>query len=201
MRPPLLIVVSAPSGAGKSTLCDMLRAERPDIAYSVSCTTREPRGEEVDGSDYHFLSEGEFERRVANREFLEHATVHGYRYGTLRATVRDAMTAGRSVIMDIDVQGAGQIRESLARLGPDDPLRRGFVDVFITPPSLAVLRERLERRGEDSPETIERRLHNAEGEMGRSGEYAHTIVNDDLQTAFRELKSALEYEAHRRAEA
>ena len=133
---PLLLVVSAPSGAGKTTLCDRLRAEFPAIRYSVSCTTRGPREGEVDGEDYHFLSEAEFRRRLAAGEFLEHAVVHGHLYGTLRSEVADGMTAGRDVLMDIDVQGAAQIRAALAGLPPDHPLRRGYTDVFIAPPSL-----------------------------------------------------------------
>ena len=133
---PLLIVVSAPSGGGKSTLCDRLLASRHDMVYSVSCTTRPPRGREVDGLHYRFLSESEFERRVAAGDFLEHAVVHGARYGTLRHTVEEALRTGRSVLMDIDVQGAAQIRSALAARSVDDPLRSALVDIFIAPPSL-----------------------------------------------------------------
>jgi len=134
-RFPLLIVVSAPSGAGKTTLCDRLIAERPDMVYSVSCTTRAPRGEERDGRDYHFLSEPEFDRRLRQGLFLEHARVHGYRYGTLRETVHAALTAGRSVLMDIDVQGAAQVRAAVGRADSEDPIAKGFLDIFIAPPS------------------------------------------------------------------
>jgi guanylate kinase len=195
MRRPLLIVVSAPSGAGKSTLCDRLLAERPDMTYSVSCTTRAPRGEEVDGQDYHFLSEEEFARRVREGRFLEYAVVHGHRYGTLRETVEAAFAAGRSVLMDIDVQGAANIRRRVGAARPGDPLREGFVDVFIAPPSMEALRQRLVGRAEDSPESIERRLENAEAEMARAGEFRYRIVNDELDKAYRELEKILESES------
>jgi len=180
--------VSAPSGAGKTTLCDRLLAGRADIAYSVSCTTRPRRGAEKDGEDYFFLTEAEFARRRDAGDLLEHARVHGYHYGTPRQRVEDELRAGRSVLMDIDVQGAAQIRERVQAAPPDDPLRKAFVDIFIEPPSLAALRERLEGRGEDGPETIARRLRNAEAEMARRGEYRHRIVNRDLDTAFAELR-------------
>jgi len=127
---PLLIVVSAPSGGGKSTLCRRMLAERKDVAYSISCTTREPRGNEVNGREYHFLSEVEFDRRVKNGEFLEHALVHGHKYGTLRKPVDDALASGKSILMDIDVEGARQIREYVARLPDSDALKNAFVDIF-----------------------------------------------------------------------
>ena len=158
---PLLIVMSAPSGAGKSTLCDLLLQEFPEISYSVSCTTRAPRGEEEDGQDYFFLSPAEFDRYVAEGRLLEHATVHGNRYGTPAAPVREAFAEGQSVLMDIDVAGAEQVRRYVATLPEDDPLRHGFVDIFIEPPDMEELRRRLEGRGEDSPETIALRLGNA----------------------------------------
>lgn len=206
MPPPaqrrnLLIVVSAPSGAGKTTLCDRLLAERDDIVYSVSCTTRQPRGREVHGEDYFFLSPDEFDRRVRCGQFLEHALVHGHRYGTLRSTVVDALASSRSVLMDIDVQGAAQIRKAIALSPPTDPLRRGFVDIFIEPPSLEILKNRLEGRREDQPAEIARRLRNAELEMTRAGDYQYRIVNDDLDRAFAELKQILEKEQGRSAPA
>lgn len=188
---PLLVVVTAPSGAGKSTLCRMLLNEFPDFAYSVSCTTRAPRGDEVDGAAYHFLSSSEFEERIRRGEFLEHALVHGHRYGTLRKTVQDAMAAGRSVLMDIDVCGAAQVRNLVTALPPDDPMRAGFVDIFINAPSVDVLRARLVRRGEDAPETIERRLANALGEIARAGDFRHRLINDDLQSAYREFRRVI----------
>lgn len=190
---PLLILVSAPSGAGKSTLCDRLLQDYPELVYSVSCTTREPRGEEEDGVDYHFISRERFDALVAEDAFLEHATVHGNSYGTLIKPVRDAFAQNLSVLLDIDVDGAAQVRRRLATLPADDPLRNGFTDIFILPPSLEELRRRLVNRGEDSPETIERRMENASGEIARAGEYRFKIVNDDLEAAYKELKAAIEF--------
>jgi guanylate kinase len=188
---PLLIVVSAPSGGGKSVLCRRLLAERRDIAYSISCTTRSPRGEEANGRDYHFLSEAEFERRVKNGEFLEHAVVHGKNYGTLRKPVDDAFAAGKSIIMDIDVEGARQIREYVKRLPASDVLKHAFVDIFVEPPSLEILRQRLMNRAEDKKSEIERRLKTAEQEMRHCDKYRHRIVNDDLDRAYGELKEVI----------
>ena len=194
-RRPLLVVISAPSGAGKTTLCDRLLADRKDFAYSVSCTTRPARPGEVDGVDYYFLTPGEFDRRVEEGLFLENARVHGFQYGTLREPVAEALGAGRNVLMDIDVQGAASIREIVRRAPQGDILKASFVDVFIAPPSLAVLRERLEKRAQDSAEVIARRLGNAAEEMRRSGEFRYVIVNDDLEKAYRQLASTIDGEA------
>lgn len=188
---PLMIVVSAPSGAGKSTLCDRLVAEYPSIVYSVSCTTRQPRGEEKDGIHYYFLSKKEFKMRVKNGEFLEYAKVHGNYYGTLEDTVLFAMEEGRHVLLDIDVQGARQIRESLERLGPRHPIRRGFIDIFISPPSLEELESRLRGRCTDEEDVIKGRLENAKEEMEHASEYAFQLVNDDLETAYSDLKAII----------
>ena len=190
---PLLILVSAPSGAGKSTLCDRLLQDYPELVYSVSCTTREPRGEEEDGVDYHFLTQARFDELVAQGAFLEHATVHGNSYGTLIQPIRDAFRQNLSVLLDIDVAGAAQVRDRLASLPADDPLREGFTDIFILPPSMEELRRRLVSRGEDSPETIEKRMKNASGEMERAGEYRYRLVNDDLEIAYKELRAIVEY--------
>ena len=190
---PLLILVSAPSGAGKSTLCDRLLQDYPELVYSVSCTTREPRGEEEDGVDYHFLTQEHFDELVAQDAFLEHATVHGNSYGTLIQPIRDAFAHNLSILLDIDVAGAAQVRARLASLPADDPIREGFTDIFILPPSLEELRRRLVNRGEDSPETIEKRMKNASGEIARAGEYRFKIVNDDLEIAYKELKAVVEF--------
>ena len=187
----LLIVVSAPSGAGKTTLCDRLLAEFGNMAYSVSCTTRAPRADEVDGTDYFFLDEHEFERRIELNQFLEHAVVHGFYYGTLKSAVSEALEQGRDIIMDIDVQGAAQIRRQVGALPPASPLRRAFVDVFIAPPSIAELRRRLEARAQDAAEVIESRLANAQDEMNRSHEYQYGVVNDDLERAYELLRAIL----------
>ena len=195
---PLLLVISAPSGGGKTTLCERLMAEFDhSMTYSVSCTTREPREGEVDGTDYHFLSEGEFARRVEGGEFLEYAVVHGHRYGTLKRTLEEAVRSGRDILMDLDVQGVQQIRERLAACPPEDPLRRGFVDVFISAPSLEVLRKRLQGRGKDAAEVIERRLQMAEREMAHWREYQYLIINDRLDVSYDALRAVVIAE-HRR---
>jgi guanylate kinase len=178
-----LIVISAPSGAGKTTLLRRLLAARPDLVYSVSCTTRPPRGAERDGEAYVFLDRETFERTVRSGAFLEHAEVHGAYYGTLRSTVADALDAGRSVVMDIDVQGAAQVRAAVRNAPPGDPLHGALLDVFIEPPSPDVLRARLDARGEDTPEQIATRLRNAEAEMRERGRFSHRIVNDNLDRA------------------
>ena len=185
---PLLIVISAPAGAGKSTLCNKLIDLYPGMSYSVSCTTRQPRGAEVDGVNYYFLSADTFKERIANGDFLEYAEVHGHFYGTLKSTVSDTLQSGGDVIMDIDVQGAKQIRALCQSEDCDPVLRKAFLDVFISPPSMDVLEQRLRGRDEDSEETIQKRLRNAEGELACMPLYKYHIVNDDLETAFKSLQ-------------
>lgn len=187
MERPLLIVVSAPSGAGKSTLCNRLVKERSSVEYSISCTTRAPRGEEQDGEHYYFLSAREFRQRARRGEFLEHAKVHGNRYGTLADTVQFAMEEGRHIILDIDVQGVRQLRASLQLMEERSLIRRGFLDIFIEPPSLAVLESRLRKRGTDSEAVIRKRLKNAAKEMQAAEEYTHRLVNDQLDTTYEAL--------------
>jgi guanylate kinase len=184
---PLFIVLSAPSGCGKSTLIDMLLQEYHDIVYSISCTTRDPRGEEEDGLDYHFLSKERFEALLKEEAFLEHAKVHDNYYGTLKQPIVDVLNEGNSMILDIDVQGAAKVREHVKALDNDDPLKVGYVDIFISPPSMEELRDRLERRGTDAPAVIERRLANAEGEMARAEEYMFRVTNDDLGVCYKRL--------------
>ena len=192
VKRPLLLVVSAPSGAGKTTLCDRLLAEHPAMTRSISCTTRAPRGAEVDGRDYYFLSAEEFNRRVEAGLFLEHATVHGNQYGTLRSNVEDRLKAGQDVLLVIDVQGAASVRQAAKSLG--GLLGRSYVDVFVSVPSFDALRDRIEKRGEDAPDVIERRLKNAQGEMARAGEYQHRVVNDQLDQAYTELRAIVQAE-------
>jgi guanylate kinase len=165
-------VVTGPSGVGKGTLIRALCREFPDARLAVSATTRSPRSGEVNGRDYHFLSPEDFDRRVKAGEFLEHAEYAGNRYGTLRSEVEDG-----PVVLEIEVQGARQVREALSE----------SVQVFIAPPSKDELRARLLERGTDSPETIQRRLKVAEEELEAQGEFPHVIVNDDLNEAVREL--------------
>lgn len=184
---PLFIVMSAPSGCGKSTLIDLLLQEYHDIVYSISCTTREPRGEEEDGIDYHFLSKERFEELLGENAFLEHAKVHDNYYGTLKAPIEEVLAEGNSMILDIDVQGAAKVRDHVRALPNTDPLKIGYVDIFISPPSMEELRERLEHRGTDAPDVIERRLANAEGEIARAGEYMYRVTNDDLTVCFKRL--------------
>ena len=184
---PLLIVVSAPSGAGKSTLCNRLVKERASVEYSISCTTRAPRGAEQDGEHYYFLSSKEFRQRVRRGEFLEHAKVHGNRYGTLADTVQFAMEEGRHIILDIDVQGVHQLRSSLQTMEERSLIRRGFLDIFIEPPSLEVLENRLRKRGTDSDAVIRKRLKNAAKEMQAAEEYTHRLVNDQLDPTYERL--------------
>jgi guanylate kinase len=184
---PLFIVLSAPSGAGKTTLCDLLLQHYPEICYSVSCTTREPRLNEEDGVDYYFLSQARFEQLIKEDCFLEYAQVHDNYYGTLKEPVYQAIAENQCVLLDIDVVGAAKIRKHVQALPPGDPLREGFVDIFISPPSLQELAARLKRRATDAPEVIEKRVRNAKDELSHVAEYMFQVTNDDLETAFRRI--------------
>ncbi|NOU35933.1 MAG: guanylate kinase [Kiritimatiellaceae bacterium] len=195
---PLLLVISAPSGAGKSSLCNRLIENVPGMVYSISCTTRPPRGAEQNGVHYHFLSDAEFSARIAAGEFLEHALVHGNRYGTLKQTVVDALAQGRDIIMDIDVQGADQIRRACAAMNDEDVIRRSFVDIFIAPPSMEELRRRLCGRATDSAEVIEKRMLVAADEMKQQADYQYVVINDDFEKAADELSAIIAREHHNR---
>ena len=184
---PLFIVLSAPSGCGKSTLIDMLLQEYSDFCYSISCTTRDPRGEEEDGLDYHFKTKERFEELIKEGAFIEYAKVHDNYYGTLKAPIQEVLAEGNSMILDIDVQGAAKVREYVRNLPNTDPMKIGYVDIFINPPSMEELRRRLEGRGTDAPEVIEKRLANAEAEMSRAAEYMYQVTNDDLAIAYKRL--------------
>jgi guanylate kinase len=183
-------VISAPSGAGKTTICDALR-QTPDFVYSVSCTTRPPRANEIEGEDYHFLTEADFIARVKGREFLEHAQVHEHHYGTLRQPLINNLKSGIDVLIDIDTQGAEAIRDC-----GDEFIRRALSDVFIMPPNLEELRRRLIKRGTETPEQIELRLVNAAREMELWRDYRYTIISqsmeEDLQK-FRHIIGAERY--------
>lgn len=194
----LLLVVSAPSGAGKSTLCKRLLEIFPGMIYSVSCTTRAPRGGEKNGEHYHFLSREEFCTKVDRGEFLEHAEVHENFYGTLKSTVRETLREGHDLVMDIDVQGAAQIRTACFSLPEDDPIHRGFVDIFIAPPSMEELRRRLCGRGTDSGDVIEKRMRNAEQEMKECAAYQHLVINEDIDDALKKLVSMVRTEHKKR---
>lgn len=184
---PLFIVMSAPSGCGKSTLIDMLLQEYSDIVYSISCTTREIRGDEEDGLDYHFMKKERFEELIGENAFIEYANVHGNYYGTLKGPIEEVLAEGNSMILDIDVQGAAKVREYVRNLPNTDPMKIGYVDIFIMPPSIEELRARLEGRGTDSQAVIEKRLANAGGEIERADEYMYKVTNDDLAIAYKRL--------------
>lgn len=179
-----VFVITGPSGVGKGTLIGRLLERVPGLELSVSATTREPREGEVDGRDYHFLSREEFDRRIEGEDFLEFATYSGNRYGTLRSEVGRRLAAGRSVVLEIEVQGARQVRAAM----------REAVLVFIAPPDAAALRRRLESRGTDSAAAIDARLEVAEQELAAQDEFAHRIVNDDLGRAARELEEIVRAE-------
>ena len=172
-----LLIVSGPSGSGKTTLCR--RAEAAGLtAYSISCTTRAPRPGEQDGVDYHFLTPEVFAAKVAAGEFLEHATVHGNSYGTLKADIIDLLQQGKNVVMDIDVQGAASIRAC-----DDAIISRAYADVYIHVPS-AELEARLRGRQTDSEEVIQLRLHNAAEEDARQGEYQYALISGDREADY-----------------
>jgi guanylate kinase len=179
-----VFVITGPSGVGKGTLISKLLDRVPDLELAVSATTRQPREGEVDGRDYHFLSREEFDRRIEAEDFLEFATYSGNRYGTLRSEVRRRLDAGRSVVLEIEVQGARQVRAAM----------RESVQVFIAPPDPAVLRRRLTSRGTDSAEAIDARLEVAEQELAAQDEFAHRVVNDNLDRAAGELEGIVRAE-------
>ena len=170
-------MITGPSGVGKGTLIGELLARAPELELSVSATTREPREGEVGGRDYHFLRPELFDERARAGEFLEHATYSGNRYGTLRSEVERRLGEGRSVVLEIEVQGARQVRAAMA----------DAVLVFIAPPDQAALRRRLEGRGLDSAEAIAERLRSAEDELAAQQEFQHVVVNDELERAAAEL--------------
>jgi guanylate kinase len=174
-----VFVITGPSGVGKGTLIEQLLERIPDLAVSVSATTREPRTGEVQGRDYHFLSPEEFRRRLEAGDFLEHASYSGNYYGTLRSEVENRIERCDSVVLEIEVQGARQVRDALGD---------GAVLIFIAPPDEAVLRERLESRGTDSLDDIEQRLRTAEVELAARPEFPLEVVNDDLQKAASDLE-------------
>ncbi len=174
-----LYVIAAPSGGGKTSLLQALMKKRPALRFSVSCTTRKPRTHEQDGRDYHFIARAEFERLIAAGEFVEHADVFGNLYGTRRSVVEAALAAGQDLILDIDWQGARQVRERLPEA----------VQIFILPPSRAELERRLRGRGTDSEEAIARRLAESVLEMSHWRDFDYVIVNRDFDQALGELEA------------
>ncbi|MGB2851540.1 MAG: guanylate kinase [Solirubrobacterales bacterium] len=174
---PRVFVITGPSGVGKGTLIRELRSRVPELELSISATTRPPRPGEEDGSDYHFLSREQFDSGVAAGDFLEWATYSGNRYGTLRSEVERRTEGGAPVVLEIEVQGARQVRETMPEA----------VRIFIEPPTADELRKRLEGRGTDDPETIERRLEEARKELRAKDEFGHRVTNDDIDRAANEL--------------
>jgi len=183
-RRGLLIILSSPSGAGKSTLSKQLLAWDPSLSFSVSATTRAARPGEVEGQDYHFLPEDEFKRLASEGGMLEHAHVFGNYYGSPKAPVAAAISAGRDVLFDIDWQGAQQIRNS--------DLGKFTLSIFILPPSIRELRRRLETRGQDAAEVIQKRMAKSWDEISHWDGYDFVLVNDDLATTFAKLKTIVE---------
>jgi guanylate kinase len=184
-----VFIISAPSGSGKSTLVSRLMSEVENLTFSVSYTTRKLRGAEVDGEEYHFIDRAEFEARLAANEFLEHAEVFGNYYGTHQTALQIAENKGVDLVLDIDVQGAAQLKERI----PD------AVTIFILAPSLEILEQRLRSRSQDSEETIRRRLADAAREIGDYDLYDYVLVNDDLELAAETLKSIVRAERVKRA--
>ena len=184
---PFPIILSSPSGGGKTTIARILLERRPDVGYSVSCTTRAPRPGEVDGRDYHFLAVAEFEAARQVGEFAEWAVVHGNLYGTLRREVRRVLDGGRHVIMDIDVQGALQFATAFPQ----------SVLIFVLPPSGKVLLERLRARKSESRESLIRRMQGALEELRAVGRYHYVVVNDELERAVEQVSAIVDAESAR----
>ncbi|RKX50515.1 MAG: guanylate kinase [Thermotogae bacterium] len=184
MRKGILFVVSGPSGVGKTSMIKSIISEMEDAVFSVSCTTRPKRPGEVDGEDYFFVSEEEFKRMIEEDAFLEWARVHGYLYGTPRKFVEDTVNKGKDVILDIDVQGALSVKKKV----------EDAVYIFIAPPSMEDLRERLEKRKTEDKEAMERRLEDARWELQLIEEFDYLIINRDLVEAINDLKSIMRSE-------
>ena len=189
-RRGLMLVLSSPSGAGKTTMSKRLLANDPQIGMSVSATTRPPRAGEIDGQDYHFVSQDQFDGLVATGQLLEWAHVFGNRYGTPRAPVEAALTEGRDILFDIDWQGTQQLRQSQA--GGD------LVSIFLLPPSLEELEQRLKSRAADSEDVITQRMSRAADEISHWAEYDYILVNDDPGQCLHEIRSILTTERLRR---
>ncbi|WP_203293475.1 guanylate kinase [Maricaulis parjimensis] len=188
-RRGVLLALSSPSGAGKTTLSKRLLSQNPDVVLSVSATTRQPRPGEVDGQDYHFLSVEDFKDKIEEGEFFEWAEVFGRYYGTPKTPVMEAVEEGRDVVFDIDWQGA----QALAEQAPEDTVR-----IFILPPSLELLEDRLRKRGQDTADVIKGRMDRAKDEISHWHEYDYVIVNDDFARALEKLNQILHAERLKR---
>jgi guanylate kinase len=192
----LLFVVSAASGAGKTTLVAQLLTTRPNLVRAITCTTRPPRINERDGVDYYFFLPEEFERRLAAGEFIENATVYGYRYGILRSELLGKLRLGHDVLLNIDVQGCATIR---AQAQADPELARALVMVFLTPPSRAVLEHRLRHRGTDAPEVIAHRLEAARTEVAQWVHFDYLLISDTIAEDLRRASVIFEAEKMKQA--
>ena len=188
-RRGLMFILSSPSGAGKTTISRMLLDVEDEIRLSVSATTRPPRAGEIDGVHYHFVSDAEFDRMVEEDDFYEWAHVFGYRYGTPKGRIRNALKDGQDFLFDIDWQGTQQLKQK------DE---QDVVTVFILPPSLDELRRRLESRAQDSAEVIDSRMERARGEISHWAEYEYVVVNDDVDQCFEKVRRILDAERMRR---
>ncbi|MFZ2654469.1 MAG: guanylate kinase [Victivallales bacterium] len=188
MKPPRLgiaMILSGPSGAGKSTVCNLLRQRNPELCFSVSCTTREPRKGEVDGKDYYFIGQKDFQRKIKNNEFIEHAEVHGNFYGTLKSEIIERVRAGKDVLLDIDVQGAFQVREASKQYSL---LSKCTEFVFLGPPSFDELERRLRGRGTEKEEVIRKRLETAKSELDHWRDYDYLIINKEVEHTVKDLE-------------
>ncbi len=194
--PPLLILISAPSGAGKTTLVHLLLAAQPHMTRAVTCTTREPRAGEKDGVDYHFFSAEEFLKRLQAGNFIEHATVYGNSYGILKSELLGKLREGKDVLLNVDVQGAATIREQ-SETEPE--LRRALVTIFLTPPSVAVLAERLQKRGADAEPVIQKRLAVARQEISQWKNFDYLLISGTKQEDLRRTLAVIESEKMRSA--
>jgi guanylate kinase len=196
---PLLIVISAPSGTGKTTLCQQLLVKRPNLARAITCTTRAPRPGEKEGVDYYFMTAETFLRRVQAGNFLEHATVFGNSYGTLKSEIVEKLREGQDILLNVDVQGAATIREESKN---DHELGRALLTVFLTPPSMTVLEERLKRRGQDSAAVIQKRLSVARQEIAQWKNFDYLIISGKIADDVRRMETIIDAEKmrHQRAQ-
>ena len=188
---PLLIVISAPSGGGKTTLCQQLLDTRPNLQRAITCTTRDPRPGEQDGVDYYFLDAGNFLKRVQAGNFLEHATVYGQSYGTLKSEVLGRLRHGHDVLLNIDVQGAASVREAALT---DPELKRSLVSIFLTPPTVEILEARLRKRGTDAESVVQKRLAVARQEVAQWKNFDYLILSESIPTDVQRATAIIEAE-------